>query len=151
MSGIDNSRPTRLGRTFRNRVALVAADLLKYGLSSAVALALDFSILVFLTRIAGVNYLLAAALGYMAGMAVVYILSIRLIFSDRRHLHPFNEFAGFFVIGCVGLLLNEFLMLVFVEFGQFAVVTAKVPTAGCVFLFNFVARRFLLFSKRTAR
>ena len=94
------------------------------------------------------NYLLAAALGFMAGMLVVYILSIRVIFSDRRRLHPLNEFAGFFIIGCIGLLLNELLMLVFVEFAQFAVVLAKVPTAGCVFVFNFMARRFLLFSKQ---
>jgi len=59
--------------------------------------------------------------------------------------------AGFVVTGVLGLLLNEALMELFVEHIGLTVAIAKIPTAGAVFLFNFTARRTLLFSKDTKR
>jgi putative flippase GtrA len=128
------------------RYVRLAADLVKYGFASGAALALDYGLLIICYKLLGVNYLLAAAIGFVAGLGLVYLLSVRYVFSDRRRLRPGPELVGFLVTGLIGLLLNEALLSVFVETACMSVALAKIPTAGCVFMFNFTARRALLFS-----
>jgi len=118
----------------------------KYLLASVVALAVDFGLLVFLTHAMGVHYLVSAAVGFSAGLLVNYALSVTLVFSQRRLRSRRLEFLGFFVIGLLGLLLNEALMTMFVEVFGFAVALAKIPSTAIGFVLNFVSRRALLFS-----
>jgi putative flippase GtrA len=138
LSVLDRSRHGRLGR--------FVVDLVKYGLVSVGALALDAGTMLFLNKALGVNYLVAAAIGFSSGLALVYWLSIRYVFDDSRRLRPSQEMLGFLVTGLIGLLLNEILMKTFVEHVGLSVAIAKIPTAGVVFMFNFTARRMLLFS-----
>lgn len=123
-------------------------DLLRYGFASAAALALDFAVLVLCHRLLGLDHLAAAAAGFVCGLALVYGLSVRFVFRDRRSLSPRAEIAGFLLTGLAGLALTEALMHLFVDRLGLAVEASKIPTAGLVFLFNFTARRALLFSRR---
>lgn len=127
-------------------VRSVAADLLKYGAASAAALALDYGTLFLLSQVIGVNYLISAAAGFSAGLALVYVLSVRFVYRNRRVMDAGKELAGFIVTGALGLLLNETLMALFVGVLGLAVAVAKIPTAGFVFLFNFATRRSFLFA-----
>lgn len=138
---LDRKRYGRLGR--------LAVDLVKYGAASGGALALDAGTLLLLNKAFGVNYLVAAAIGFTAGLGLIYVLSVRYVFGDNRPLRPSQEAAGFVVTGLIGLLLNEVLMEAFVDHVGLSVAIAKIPTAGVVFLFNFTARRTLLFSEET--
>jgi putative flippase GtrA len=135
-----------LARAPDSRAVRLLADLLKYGFASAAALALDFAVLMFCFSILGFDHLVAAALGFLAGLTLVYVLSVRFVFRGRRRLRGRTEFIGFLVTGIAGLALTEALMHLFVDFGALPVALSKVPTAGFVFLFNFAARRALLFS-----
>jgi putative flippase GtrA len=119
-------------------------DLWRYGLCSALALALDWALLVLLVR-AGMNYVPAAAISFLAGMMLAYAGSIIFVYPGRRHYPMLAEAAGFFALGVAGLLMNVFLLFVFVKLFGFAVGIAKAPTAIGVFLFNFLTRRTLLF------
>jgi putative flippase GtrA len=56
------------------------------------------------------------------------------------------EAIGFVAIGLAGLLLNQILLFGFIEGLQLSLGVAKGLTAIGVFLFNFVARRSVLFS-----
>jgi putative flippase GtrA len=138
LSILDRSRHGGVGRIF--------VDLVRYGIASVGALALDAGTMLFLNKALGVNYLVAAAVGFTSGLALVYWLSVRYVFGDIRRLRPSQEILGFLVTGLIGLLLNEILMSMFVERVGLSVALAKIPTAGFVFLFNFSARRVLLFS-----
>jgi putative flippase GtrA len=146
---IIDARPSFLDRSRYGRYGRLAVDLFKYGAASLGALALDAGTMLLLNKVFGVNYLVAAAIGFSAGLALIYALSIRYVFGDNRSLRPSQEVAGFVVTGVLGLLLNEALMELFVEHIGLTVAIAKIPTAGAVFLFNFTARRTLLFSKDT--
>jgi putative flippase GtrA len=128
----------------RDGARLFASDLFGYGLCSALALALDWSLLILLVN-AGVHYLVAAAFSFLAGMVVAYAGSILFVFRARRARRVTAEIAGFFAIGLAGLALNQVLLFLFVHFCGLEVALAKAPTAGCVFLFNFLSRRALLF------
>jgi putative flippase GtrA len=134
-------------RRFPSRDALrvFASDLAGYGLCSAAALALDWALLVLLVK-AGVHYLAAAAISFLAGMALAYAGSIVFVFRARRARRLSMEVAGFFAIGLAGLALNQVLIFVFVHFCGLEVAIAKAPTAACVFAFNFLVRRALLFA-----
>lgn len=135
------------------RLACAAArlprDLIAYGLASGAALALDYGLLLLSHRQFGLAYPIAAALGFSSGLALVYALSVAIVFRDRRSLRPASEFSVFCAIGLLGLLLTEASMLLLVGRFGFDPAFAKIPTAAMVFLFNFVARRALLFSAPT--
>lgn len=123
------------------------ADLIKYGAASALALALDFTILMFFYRIVGVNHLLAAAMGFLSGLTLIYLLSVRYVFADRRKIGVGGEIAGFLISGVMGLALTEVLMHFLVDNLALPVAFAKFLTAGVVFLFNFSTRRSLIFAQ----
>lgn len=125
-------------------------DLVGYGAVSVAALACDTGVLILLARL-GVHYLVAAATGFSLGMFVAYTLSIRFVFADRRARSTRAELVGFLAVGLAGLLLTQGLMALFVSGLGIAVALAKIPTAGVVFLFNFLARRGLVFAAAATR
>lgn len=146
MTQAADAQPLLATAARNRRFFRLLADLVKYGFASAAALGLDYGLLLFFHKIVGVDYLVAAAIGFSSGLVLVYFLSVWFVFQDRRSVRPAGEFGAFFAIGVVGLLLNEGLIYLFVaDFGLSAAL-AKIPTAGLVFLFNFTARRALLFS-----
>lgn len=128
----------------------VAADLIKYGVASAAAFVLDFSMLLLLNKGLGVNHLVAAAVGFLAGLTLVYALSVRYVFGDRRRFAARAEILGFLVTGLIGLAITAGLMHLLVDYAGLPVAFAKLPTAAVVFAFNFVLRRTLLFSPNPA-
>lgn len=135
---------------WRAHAAQIFHEMWKYFLVSAVALAIDYSLLVGLTSIGHVHYLVSAGVGFAAGLLVSYALSVAFVFrqhglSDRR-----LEFLGFMLIGLAGLALNELLMGFFVETVGLGYALAKIPATGVGFLFNFGVRRAFLFTKPAA-
>ncbi len=120
-------------------------ELVLYGVASALALGLDWGVLLVLTTL-DVNYLVASAAGFTSGMAVTYLLSISVVFRHRPVADRKRELIGFIGVGFAGLLLTQGLMALWVEALRMTPGLAKVPTAGIVFLFNFAVRRALLFS-----
>jgi putative flippase GtrA len=121
------------------------SDLMRYGLCSAAALGVDWGLLIALVHL-GTPYLPAAALSFCTGMAIAYFGSITFVFSDRRRGGVIAEAAGFILVGLAGLLCNQALLFFFVQWVGLPVALAKAPTAICVFLFNFILRRSLVFS-----
>ncbi len=125
-------------------------ELMLYGLASALALGLDYGVLLGLTAL-GVNYLVASGTGFTSGIAVTYLLSISVVFRHRPIADRRREFVGFIGVGLAGLILTQGLMALWVEVLHMTPGVAKIPTAGIVFLFNFTVRRALLFkAPRTA-
>lgn len=125
--------------------ARVLRDLALYGLASGVALAADWSVLTLLVG-RGVPAAAAAAIGFSLGMLVTYAASIRLVYADRRQGSKLRELTVFVLIGLAGLGLNVLLICVFGAVLGLPAPIAKAPTAGIVFVFNFAARRAMLFA-----
>jgi putative flippase GtrA len=145
MSLLSNASGAVVARLTPTRLLRFLRDMIRYGAASVFALALDYGLLMLLTRGFGVGYLEAAAAGFLSGLVLIYLLSVRYVFEGRRRRAPRIEMAGFLITGVVGLLLTEALMHLFVGRFGLSVSLAKGATAGFVFLFNFVSRRSLLF------
>lgn len=125
----------------------VADEGARYLAASALALALDFGAYSGLIRLAGVNYLLAAPAGFAIGLAAIYALSIRWVFRQRRLNDARSEFALFALIGLAGMTINQGVVYGGVEWLALSYEAAKIVSAGIVFTFNFVSRKFLLFTR----
>jgi putative flippase GtrA len=139
---------TILARLWR-RLPEGLRELCLYGLASAVALGLDWGLLLALTHV-GVNYLIASATGFLSGMAITYALSISVVFRHRVIPDRRREFIGFIGVGLAGLALTQGLMALWVEALHLPPGLAKIPTAGIVFVFNFAVRKALLFRAANA-
>lgn len=120
----------------------------KYAAVSAVALVADTGLMLALTRYAGWDYRMAAALSFMVGATIAYALSVKFVFSVHRLHNRELEFASFVLIGLVGWAIN--LLVLFIAHGKLGVdlLPAKAVAAGCTFLANFALRRQLLFRVR---
>lgn len=124
-----------------------ALEFLAYFVCSAIALSTDYVLLAAGLQW-GMDYRGAAAAGFLGGLLVAYWLSVRFVFKTRTVVDPRTEFMIFSAIGLMGLTLTELLMWLLVSGAGLPAVQAKLPTAGFVFLFNFGARKALLFTRR---
>ncbi len=121
----------------------------KYLLVSLVALGVDTGINFVLKYQAGAPWPLAVAAGFVAGVLVNYGLSIRFVFHEHRLGNRAMEFLGFLAIGILGLLVKEAATwAAFKGLGlDYRIATGA--AVGVAFVFNFGARKVLLFSART--
>lgn len=120
-------------------------EFFRYGLISALALAVDFGLLLLLRQLE-VGLVWAAGFAFLAGLLLVYGLSVRWVFARRRLVDHRAEFLIFASVGLAGLLITEAL-LHWLSL-QLSLGTAKLLTSGVVFLFNFSLRKLLLFTRK---
>jgi putative flippase GtrA len=125
----------------------VAEEGVRYFAASALALAIDFGTYAGLIRFAAVHYLVAAPIGFALGLATIYALSIRWVFRQRRLADRRAEFAIFALIGLAGMALNELVIYAAVGLMPGSYEIAKFISAGMVFCFNFICRKFILFTR----
>ncbi len=112
---------------------------------SLVSFALDFGTLAFLTEIAGLHYLASAALSFLLGTSLSWLLSVRWVFDVRRYNSRMAEYGLFVFVGAVGLGLNEILLWAFTDGLGLYYLLSKVIAASLVFFWNFGMRKALLF------
>ena len=114
--------------------------------TAAVALAADTAVLDGLVRFAGLHYELAAAAGFVTGLCITYLITVTVIFPNRREKSADQEFVIFALVGCAGLVLNAVVIwLVVARLGGHYLL-GKACAAATSFSFNFFVRRRLLFS-----
>jgi putative flippase GtrA len=78
-------------------------EIFRYGLGTVVAFALDIGLLTLLVSRLGVHYILAAAISFVVGGVVLYLLSVRFVFRHRRISDRGVEMSFFIALGIVGL------------------------------------------------
>lgn len=119
---------------------------LRYFIVGGAAFVVDFTALFLLTEFLHLHYLLSATIAFMGGIAVTYAFAVTWVFDQRSADNRLYEFAVFAVVGGVGLGLNVFLMWLLTELVGLHYLGSKVVAAAAVFIFNFAARKTLLFS-----
>ena len=127
----------------------LANEGVRYLAASAIALAVDFGLFIGLIRGGGVDYLVAAPVGFLTGLAVIYTLSIRWVFRQRRLKDARAEFGLFALLGLAGLALNQGIIFAGMDWLALPDWLAKIASAGAVFCFKFASRKLLLFTRYT--
>ncbi len=134
-----------LRQLFTERSHRFSIQTFRYAIAGGTAFAVDFSALFILTEYAGINYLISAAIAFIMGLIVNYIMSITWVFTKRIFASKRNEFMIFTLIGLVGLVLNELFMWYFTEEMYFHYLVSKLIAVVLVFWWNFLGKKFILF------
>jgi putative flippase GtrA len=149
-SGISSQRHLGLVHDFLRELLIAKSDdgfvqLVRYTAVGGVSFVADFGILFAASGILGVHYLISAPMGFIVGLTVNYALSVHWVFASRQLRSRRLEFAAFFVIGVVGLGLNELIMWVLTDKVYLHYLVSKIGATLVVFIWNFLARKKLLF------
>jgi putative flippase GtrA len=123
-------------------------EALGYTAVSAFGLLIDVTSLWVLVHFFSWWYLGAATVSFSVGLLVGYALCVTLVFRYRRLKDQRLEFASFAAIGVVGLPINASVMFFGVKYLGLHYLIAKLGAAGFTFIWNFAARRQLLFAPR---
>lgn len=122
-------------------------EFMRYTAASAFALVVDAALLLLMVEMAGVHYLMAAAISFGAGLTSLYLLSIVWVFNERRISLPALEFTLFTLIGIGGLVLTLGVMTLAIEVWGLDYRLAKGLAVGASFFFNFSLRKWALFTR----
>jgi putative flippase GtrA len=123
----------------------LSGELLRYIVVGGLASIVDVGLLVGLTTFGGVYYLHAATIALGCGLLTSYLLSIAWVFQERTWRNPVVEFGLFTLISGVGLMGNGACMWILTEYAHLHYLGSKLVAALCVFLWNFLAKKCVLF------
>ncbi len=130
------------------RLKVLFQEFGRYFLASLLGLSVDASLLIFLTEVVGLHYLASATVSFLAGLGVVYWLSIKWVFSQRVWRDFKSEFLIFSLIGVAGLIINNTVLWFLTDKLGLYYLLSKVVAVGLVFNWNFFARKLSLFHQR---
>lgn len=131
---------------FRRPTDNIVIQFARNPMAGIAAFAVDYLLLFIFTEL-GLQYLVSAAIAFITGTTVNYFLCKRIVFNayiPRYESMP--EYAVFIIIGVIGLGLTELLMFLLTEGTGFHYLSSKIAAGILVSLWNFFARRFLLFN-----
>jgi putative flippase GtrA len=132
----------------------IVGQFLRYFVTGGLAFIVDFGFFSLALYYFDIHYLIANLIGLMAGNVVNYLLSLGWVFSaEKRKMekHRMLEITVFVVISLIGVGLNEVLMLFMVGKLSLNEMFSKVVAAGVVLVYNFLARKFILFKGNVER
>ena len=136
----------------------------RYFFVGGFATVVHYFILIFLTEAFGVNANISNLIAFTVGLIVNYVISTLWVFDKSKLNNKWIEFLIFSVIGVVGLGINQFFIWLFDNpFRELAVfdglfngfitvdkyyIIGQVIATGVAFVWNFVARKLILYSRR---
>ena len=120
-------------------------EFFRYTIVGGLSFLVDFGFLYVFTEFLGIYYLVSAAMSFSLGLAVNYGLSRTWVFGKRNLANAWIEFGLFAAIGVVGLGLNELFIWYFTSKIHFYYLLSKIVSTVLVYLWNFFARKYLLF------
>lgn len=136
-----------IDRLLFNIRALLRLEFIKYGISGATAFVCDFTVMVAATELLGIHYLISNVMGYSVGLVVSYTLNVKFVFDHRRYDHDKQrEFIYFTTIVFVGLAISEGVVWIVTEYVDLHYTWSKLVSVLFVFLFNYFAKKRLLFT-----
>lgn len=132
---------------FKEKTDNTFIQFFRYCFVGGLAFLVDYGSLYLLSDKFGLHYLLSASIAFIAGLVVNYLISTYWVFSESKFQDKRKEFAIFAIIGLIGLGLTEGLMWLFTDLAGLHYMLSKLITAALVLLWNFIARKLILFTK----
>ncbi len=124
------------------------AQFIRYLFTGGLAFVADFGLFALCLYVFEWHYLLANLVGLVAGLILNYALSVAWVFADcKRTLEKkkFAEFAIFTLIGLAGVGINQLLMFIMIGQLEWLEMPSKMIAAIVVLIWNFGARKLVLF------
>jgi len=103
--------------------------------------------LLWLISLSGIHYLICAVFGFIVGVTVNFILSVKFIFRNKARVGKMGEITVYVLVGAVGLGMTAGLMWLFTEYAGLFYMVSKIIATFIVFIWNFVSRKVFLYGK----
>lgn len=127
----------------------IAVQMFRYLVGGGVAFLVDAGLLALLTELLGREHLLLwTAIAFGAGLLTTYLFSILWVFDNRSLKSRSAEITVFVLIGLIGLGLTELLMWLLASRAGIHYMLSKIITTVIVFVWNFAAKKTILFRSR---
>ncbi len=123
-------------------------EFFRYAVVGFTTTIVDFTILFSLTEFAKIYYLYSAAIAFLFGLVISYLLSVNWAFKKRSIKNVKVEFIIYCLIGVAGLALTEMGLWFFTERLHIYYMFSKVMAATIVYLWNFFMRKYVLFGNK---
>jgi putative flippase GtrA len=134
---------------YKGKTGNLFIQIFRYLFAGGVAFTVDFVLLYLLTDCFDVYYRTSSRISFSVGVIISYLFSIFWVFDKRRVNSRTAEFLIFAVIGIVGFVLTDYFMKFFTDYVDVHYLLSKILTTIIVFVWNFIAKRLILFSKKT--
>ena len=129
----------------------LAGQFFRYLVTGGLAFVVDFGLFALCLYVFDWHYLLANLVGLVAGLVLNYTMSIVWVFTAcKRTLEKQKtaEFLLFALVGIAGVGINQLLMYLMVDGICLNEMVSKMLAAVLVLMWNFGARKLLLFKKK---
>lgn len=135
----------------------------RYCFVGGFAFLVDYGVLILLVEAFKCDEIIASVISFVAGLAVNYVLSTFWIFKNSKIKNRLAEFIAFAVIGVIGLFINAGIIWFFRDFlapmnifgslisADKYYIAGKICSTVVVFLWNFFARKFILFGNNDGK
>ena len=121
-------------------------QIIMFGIVGAVATLVDFGVMVILKEVLGFGVLLSSAISFCTSVFVNYILSMAFVFKSKNQ-GKVKEFSAFFFLSVGGLLLDQMVLWIGINFTTLYYLILKVIATVVVMAYNFITRKVFLESK----
>ena len=116
----------------------------KFGLVGILCFCIDYGFMIFLKEVVAMSYFLSSGISFSVSVLVNYILSMRFVFQGKQDMSKWQEIAIFTVLSVIGLVFNQIIMYLLVEFFAIFYAIAKIFATMTVTIFNFISRKIYL-------
>ncbi len=140
-----------IDKLFRDKTNSTIIQLFRYAFVGGIAFFADYGVMVFLTEFFGIYHIISASIGFIVGLTVNYLLSIIWVFDVSTKKNKWAEFSIFTLIGIIGLILNAGIIYLFSDIIGLDYKISKLISTALVFLWNFFARKIILFTNNTPK
>ena len=104
--------------------------------------------LMWLLALAGIHYAVSIVFGFVLGVAVNYLLSVAIVFTGKAKVGKTAEISFYLVLALIGLGLTELIVWLLHDVLPLHLLAAKGIATIIVFMWNFTARKLLLYKDK---
>ena len=119
-------------------------QIFKFGIVGGTAFVIDFVFLYLFREFLHFPVILANTLSFCISVIYNYIASVKWVFDVNKEKDAKKQFITFIIFSVIGLLLNDLIMWISVDFLSIYYLLAKIIATFIVMIFNFVTRKLFL-------
>lgn len=136
-------RKNEIGKE-KNWSERIPIQAIKYGVAAFGGFVADYVVLLALKEWAGLHYLAAVPLAFLAGIAVNYLIGIWFVFQ-RGRLSLGKELLLFVAISLFALAITEVSMFLLTDLMHVDYRISRLLSGVVTYLFNFFSRRLFIY------
>lgn len=127
---------------------MLSKNIVKYFFVGGVCFIVDFTLFYLFSMKAGTNYLIANFISFTIATIFNYFLCIKFIFESGARFRRSKELLMVFSVSCFSLLINQLILLIFVEIVVVDILLSKTIAIAMTFFLNYFGRSIFVFNRK---